>query len=81
MGVADLERAVAFYENVVGWKAEPSPPGVAFFDLNGLVFALWPHAALAKDMGRSRIVRPPIEAMLPLTMLAASRKSTPSLLG
>ena len=51
LGVADLERAVAFYENVVGWKAEPSPPGVAFFDLNGLVFALWPHAALAKDMG------------------------------
>ena len=51
LGVADLKRAVAFYENVIGWKPEPSPPGVVFFDLNGLVFALWPHLELAKDMG------------------------------
>jgi catechol 2,3-dioxygenase-like lactoylglutathione lyase family enzyme len=51
LGVADLKRAAAFYENVVGWKPEPSPPGVVFFDLNGLVFAPWPHAELAKDMG------------------------------
>jgi catechol 2,3-dioxygenase-like lactoylglutathione lyase family enzyme len=51
LGVANLQRAVDFYEQVVGWKAEPSPPGVVFFDLDGLVFALWPHDALAKDMG------------------------------
>jgi catechol 2,3-dioxygenase-like lactoylglutathione lyase family enzyme len=51
LGVADLQRAVAFYERVVGWKAEASPPGVVFFDLNGVVFALWPHDELAKDMG------------------------------
>lgn len=51
LGVADLERARSFYEQVLGWKAEPSPPGVVFFDLNGLVFALWPHAELAKDLG------------------------------
>src|SRR5258705_678662 len=51
LGVADLQRAVAFYENVVGWKAESSPPGVVFFDLNGVVFALWPHDERAKDMG------------------------------
>jgi len=35
LGVADLPRAVAFYESVLGWKAESSPPGVVFFDLNG----------------------------------------------
>jgi uncharacterized protein len=51
LGVADLPRAVAFYERVLGWKAEPSPPGVVFFDLNGVVFALWPHEELAKDIG------------------------------
>ncbi len=51
LGVADLPRAVAFYERVLGWKAESSPPGVVFFDLNGVVFALWPHDELAKDMG------------------------------
>ena len=51
LGVADLQRAVAFYEGVVGWNAEASPPGVIFFDLNGIVFALWPHDELAKDMG------------------------------
>ncbi len=50
LGVADLQRAVAFYENVVGWNPEQSPPGVVFFDLNGVVFALWPHEELAKDM-------------------------------
>lgn len=27
LGVADLQRAVDFYERVVGWKAEASPPG------------------------------------------------------
>ncbi len=50
LGVADLERAVAFYENVVGWKAAPSPSEIAFFDLGGLVFSLYPHDAMAKDM-------------------------------
>ena len=50
LGVADLQRAVAFYERVVGWKAAPSPPEIAFFDLNGVVFSLYPHDDLAKDM-------------------------------
>ncbi len=50
LGVADLERAKAFYENVVGWKAAPGPPEIAFFDLGGVVFSLYPHDDLAKDM-------------------------------
>ncbi len=50
LGVADLKRAVAFYEKVVGWKAAPGPTGIAFFDLGGRVFALYPRDALAKDM-------------------------------
>ena len=50
LGVADLERAVAFYERVLGWKVAHHPPGVAFFDLGGLVLALFPHHDLALDM-------------------------------
>ena len=50
LGVADLERAVDFYERVVGWKAAEGPPGIAFFDLGGIVFSLYPHAAMAKDI-------------------------------
>ncbi len=50
LGVADLARAVAFYERVLGWTAAPSPPGIAFFDLGGIVFSLYPHDDLAKDM-------------------------------
>ncbi len=30
LGVADLKRAVAFYEKVIGWKAAPKPFEVAF---------------------------------------------------
>jgi catechol 2,3-dioxygenase-like lactoylglutathione lyase family enzyme len=51
LGVADLSRAVAFYEGVLGWKAAPGPDGVAFFQLPGLILSLFPHAELAKDMG------------------------------
>ena len=58
LGVADLRRAVAFYERVVGWRAAASPPGVVFFDLNGVVFALWPHDELAKDMGLATVSLP-----------------------
>ncbi len=50
LGVANLERAKAFYENVVGWKAAPGPPEIAFFNLGGIVFSLYPHEDLAKDM-------------------------------
>ena len=50
LGVADLERARAFYEGVIGWTAAPGPPGIAFFDLGGIVFSLYPHDDLARDI-------------------------------
>jgi len=50
LGVADLERAVAFYEQVVGWTATSGPAEIAFFDLGGMVFSLYTHDRLAKDM-------------------------------
>jgi catechol 2,3-dioxygenase-like lactoylglutathione lyase family enzyme len=58
LGVDDLERAVAFYRDGLGWSTEGivgrefEHGAVAFFDLRGgLRLALWPHASLAHDTG------------------------------
>ena len=48
LGVADIERARAFYE-ALGW-AGVSPDGeVVFFQAGGLVVALWGRGLLAED--------------------------------
>jgi catechol 2,3-dioxygenase-like lactoylglutathione lyase family enzyme len=56
LGVDDLERAVAFYRDGLGWSTpgiigtEFEHGAVAFFDLQpGLRLALWPRADLAHD--------------------------------
>ena len=56
LGVKDLERAVAFYRDGLGWPTEGivgqdiEYAAVAFFDLqSGLKLALWPQASLAHD--------------------------------
>jgi catechol 2,3-dioxygenase-like lactoylglutathione lyase family enzyme len=53
LGVADLERAVAFYRDGLGWPlSSASVEGeVAFFRTGGAVIALWGRAALAADAG------------------------------
>ncbi|KQO55808.1 MULTISPECIES: VOC family protein [unclassified Methylobacterium] len=51
LGVADLARAVNFYE-ALGWtRSAYASEGVAFFQLGGLVLSLYPRAALAEDAG------------------------------
>lgn len=50
LGVADLERSRAFYRDVIGWQPAESPPEIVFFDLGGLVLALFGRADLAADM-------------------------------
>lgn len=50
LGVGDLGRAKKFYESL-GWRALAGPDSVVFFQLPGMVFALWPRAALAEDAG------------------------------
>jgi catechol 2,3-dioxygenase-like lactoylglutathione lyase family enzyme len=58
LGVEDLERAVAFYRDGLGWPTdgivgrEFEHGAVAFFDLQpGLRLALWPRASIAHDSG------------------------------
>ncbi len=49
LGVASLEGSRAFYERL-GWRrAAASQDGVTFFQLNGIVLALYPRDALAAD--------------------------------
>jgi uncharacterized protein len=58
LGVDDLERAVRFYRDGLGWKTEGivgkefEHGAVAFFDLQpGLRLALWPRQSLSHDSG------------------------------
>src|SRR5918997_3685112 len=52
LGVSDLERAVAFYRDGLGWpKSDAGGDEVAFFKTNGVVIALFPRASFAADAG------------------------------
>jgi hypothetical protein len=52
LGVADLDRAGAYYA-ALGWrKAVESQPGISFYQLPGQVLGLFPLAELARDQGR-----------------------------
>jgi len=58
LGVDDLERAVRFYRDGLGWATEGivgqefEYGAVAFFDLQeNLKLALWPRKSLARDTG------------------------------
>lgn len=58
LGVDDLERAVAFYRDGLGWPTqgiigtEFEHGAVAFFQLqSGLKLALWPRTSIAHDTG------------------------------
>ncbi|HET6831221.1 MAG TPA: VOC family protein [Solirubrobacterales bacterium] len=50
LGVADVARAVGFYE-ALGWKVENDwqTQGVAFFQCGGMAVALWSRDELAAD--------------------------------
>ena len=49
LGVNDLERAVSFYRDGLGFPQMDSPPGVAFFTLNGTWLGLYGREELAED--------------------------------
>ncbi|WP_151633653.1 VOC family protein [Noviherbaspirillum aerium] len=71
LGVDDLERAVSFYRDGLGFSTdgiigkEFEHGAVAFFDLQaGLKLALWPRDSIARDSGISGIVRSSTEMTL-----------------
>jgi catechol-2,3-dioxygenase len=51
LGVADLGRARAFYEQL-GWSAHVAPEqDVVFFQAGGMIVGLWGRTQLAEDSG------------------------------
>ncbi len=51
LGVANLNKALDFYEKGLGWEKSPASQGdIAFFQLGGIVLALYPREALAEDV-------------------------------
>jgi predicted lactoylglutathione lyase len=51
LGVSDLARARTFYEQL-GWQTGAEPDAdVVFFQVGGLVLALWDRGKLAQDSG------------------------------
>lgn len=49
LGVADLARSRQFYEDGLGWKRGNTEGEIAFYQVGGMVLALYSHAALAAD--------------------------------
>ena len=49
LGVANLEKAVTFYKEGLGFPQMDSQPEVAFFTLNGSWLGLYSYDALADD--------------------------------
>jgi len=50
LGVADLERAKAFY-GALGWSPTLEVEETVFFQANGVVMVLWGREKLAADLG------------------------------
>lgn len=55
LGVADLAAARAFYGRL-GWREHGANPGVAFYQMQGAVLALFGRDDLAADQGRTGAV-------------------------
>lgn len=53
LGVADLQKATRFYEDVLELKQISDTPAIAFFELGKTWLALFPREELAADAGVS----------------------------
>lgn len=51
LGVADIKKALEFYETGLGWKkSSESTENMIFFPLGGMVLGLYPRNLLAEDV-------------------------------
>ena len=50
LGVENLERAVDFYQNGLGFPRMDDSEGIAFFETTGTILALYPRDKLAEDI-------------------------------
>ena len=54
LGVSDFARSLDFYKKGLGWSTKASnKDNIAFFQLNGVVLALYNKTGLAEDAGVS----------------------------
>lgn len=53
LGITDLTRSRRFYEEGLGWTAGFANDDVVFYQLNGMILALWHRDALAQDANLS----------------------------
>lgn len=51
LGVRDLPAMTSFYKNIFEWTPMKEMEGITFFNLNGIVLALFPTSALKEDAG------------------------------
>lgn len=52
LGVADMQRSLDFYEKGLRWQRSDASQGdIVFFQMGGIVLALFPWEKLAKDVG------------------------------
>ena len=51
LGVSDLQRAVTFYRDGLGWPKSEVGGEVVFFKTRGVVIALFPRDSFAADAG------------------------------
>ena len=58
LGVEDLERALFFYHDGLGFPTtRNADEGIIFFQTNGVCLALYPYEELAKDVSEKFVVQ------------------------
>ena len=48
LGVKDFKRSYEFYTKTLGWNPSTSQDDIAFFQMSGVVFAIYPREKLAE---------------------------------
>lgn len=51
LGVHNIQRSREFYEGILGFPVKVALDGFVAYELNNLVFGLFPRDALARDLG------------------------------